>query len=345
MEEKKRKQHYVFQAYLKSWEVDKKIWCSRDWNKPFSGSTERIANIRDFYRLKPLNSDEERFYRLLIHAYSTEVQKALLQHLSAYLAPTKWSQQLDILKQFAVLKYGDAIPDELQAEITRLEKYVDVSINNIEENYLSEIEGESTKWLESLKKKNADFYYSFDTSEKEDDSFDDEMFHFLYFLCVQMFRTNATKERWISGFLPSLDNPQLSNLNVSKDRINLENLAPHFLWEIQNLLAYSLRKNKAHLTILINETNIPFVTTDQPVINLKADYSKLNSETKELILYYPISPEIAITVNDSNTQNTMLLSEEEVHFYNIAMAKAAYHEVFANSEDLILHLKGIVVSK
>lgn len=337
VEEKKRKQHFVFQAYLDAWKDKGKIHCCRDWGVPFSGSTERVANIRDFYRLKPLNDDEERFYCLLIQNYPDDVKNALLQHLISYVEPIKWQQQLNFLRRLSEARFNGNIPEELETEIARLEKFVDATINNLDEDYMSELEGESKKWLDALKNKSSDFYYE-EVLHIEGEPYDDESFHFLYFLCVQMFRTDATKERWIAGFKPSLDHPDLEKLKVSRENIDLENLVPHFFWEFQNLLAYNLRKNKAHLTILINESSVPYITSDQPVINLKADYSNIGAEIEEMVLYYPISPKIAITVNDNNSERIITLSENDVRSYNSIIAKASYHEVYGDSKTILMEI-------
>ena len=56
----KHKQHYVFKAYLDHWTTNGKIWCCRK-NKIFHTNTVNVAQERDFYRVKELNADEEKF--------------------------------------------------------------------------------------------------------------------------------------------------------------------------------------------------------------------------------------------------------------------------------------------
>lgn len=46
-------------------------------------------------------------------------------------------------------------------------------------------------------------------------------------------------------------------------------------WYIATVCTYYLWKKNAYLTILVNKTDLPFITLDQPVINLKADYQNL----------------------------------------------------------------------
>lgn len=60
-----------------------------------------------------------------------------------------------------------------------------------------------------------------------------------------------------------------------------------------------------------------------------------SEQVEELIFYYPISPKIAITVNDKNNTDRIELEIEEVDKYNKAMVKASYESIFANDENVI----------
>lgn len=326
MEEKKRRQHYVFQAYLNAWTNDKKIWCIRERKKIFTAVTINVAQERDFYRIRPLNKDEKKFYELIVtRGMGDEAKKALLDHIDTYLTPIEWQKNIKELRRYSESKFKSygKIPDEINQLLLEAEKQVDISINNIEENYYSDIESESIEWINSLKEKNTDFYHG------------EKRFDFLYFLCVQYFRTKAIRERWISNFEPSLNDPRWETLNIPRENIHLENLVHPFFWYTQNTVAFNLEKRNAHLTLLINETEIPFITSDQPVINLCGDYQKLNKETKELIFYYPISPNIAITINDNNLEDTINIGIDKVIEYNNSIAKSSYELIFANSKEVI----------
>jgi hypothetical protein len=45
---RKRRQHHVWQRYLKSWTVDDKIYCLKD-SAIFATNTSKVAVDRDFY--------------------------------------------------------------------------------------------------------------------------------------------------------------------------------------------------------------------------------------------------------------------------------------------------------
>lgn len=333
MEDKKRKQHYVFQAYLNAWTNDEKIWCIRERKNIFNTRTINVAQERDFYRIKPLNEDERKFFELVVTRRMSEVvKKALLEHIDTYLIPIKQQDSVKKLEKVLEVKFGgyDKIPYEIKQSLLEVKKQVDISINNLEENYHSDIESESMEWINSLKEKNTNFYYG------------DKRYDFLYFLCVQYFRTRAVKERWISNFEPCLNDSRWKSLNIPKENINLDNLAHPFFWYVQNSVAYELDKRNAHLTLLINETEMPFITSDQPVVNLCADYQQLDKETTELMFYYPISPNIAIIINDKNEEDEIKIDLEKVNEYNNAIIDASYQYIFSNRKEVF---KKYLVSK
>lgn len=57
MSEKTKKQHYVWEFYLKGWATDDQIWCKRT-GKLFKTSTENVAQERYFYEIEPLSHAE-----------------------------------------------------------------------------------------------------------------------------------------------------------------------------------------------------------------------------------------------------------------------------------------------
>ena len=132
-----------------------------------------------------------------------------------------------------------------------------------------------------------------------------------------------------------LDDDVCYKLGVKKENVRLDHLTHHIFWYVACQLTDVLYNKNAHLTILINNTGIPFITSDQPVINIKANYQKLEEETKELLLYYPISPSIAITLNDENSVNKMELSEIEVEEYNCLIRDSSYELLIANNKSVL----------
>ena len=88
----------------------------------------------------------------------------------------------------------------------------------------------------------------------------------------------------------------------------------------------------AHLTVLKNFTTESFFTSDQPIINLK---SKDNgSMPDEFVLYYPLSPKIAIIVNDNNVVNEIaILDKNVIRKYNDKLINEAYDYIVSSNEE------------
>ena len=106
-----------------------------------------------------------------------------------------------------------------------------------------------------------------------------------------------------------------------------------------NACATNLISKNAHITLLINNSDKNFLTSDQPIINLLADYTNLNKDTQELIFYYPISPKIAITLNDNNSLSEIEVSEDMIKEYNDKLVKASYEWVFGVSQSDIINYR------
>lgn len=92
-----------------------------------------------------------------------------------------------------------------------------------------------------------------------------------------------------------------------------------------------------------NKTNVPFVTTDTPVVNLTGmEFLEKNE------FYYPISPKIAIKLcvtskgsKYGKAKNICLdmTDENEVKKLNLAIAKNCYKEVFSNDENVLKSIR------
>ena len=121
----------------------------------------------------------------------------------------------------------------------------------------------------------------------------DKQFQFYEFLSVQYLRTKFAKNQVEK--LQKLDE-KIKKMNVT--------LAFHFFTlPIDAVtLAISLVKNNFFIKMLINKTDVPFITTDNPAINLMHNYNS-EAEPKELIIYYPISPTISILCTNTIHSN------------------------------------------
>lgn len=194
------------------------------------------------------------------------------------------------------------------------------------EDLYCDIEGELVKYFRVIDEKGIDFYYTLDENKQ---------FDFLYDICIQYFRTMPLKERWMQKFGNSIKTLDFTKVGVDISKVNLENVAPFFFWHIQTLTSYALKRKNATVTLLHNKTDTPFITSDQPIINIKCDYSDDLPQTTELTFYYPISPSKALLINGETSEKEQEITEKEVEEYNSAMAKASSKLIVANTKEML----------
>lgn len=88
--------------------------------------------------------------------------------------------------------------------------------------------------------------------------------------------------------------------------------------------------------LLDNKTTNHFLTTDQPIINYVGDISDDEGYAKELELYYPLSPQIALYIHFNAEQSEKFivedLSEEQVEQYNRKMIDNSHMWVFSYTQ-------------
>ena len=317
LETKKRDHHYVFQAYLKKWvNNNEKLWCLRD-GKIFNVKTNNIAFEKDFYRVQPLTPKEIEFIKLFFCKYGSSFQKAVDEFIKLYTSLDAYENVFLGLRKLLPKNCPEA--DEAMVEINNM---IDVARNNLTEDTFSELEGEAVTWLNALCDENVSFIYS-STDERE---------KFINFVCMQYYRTLSMR----NNTLIVLKEAETSFVNEQfpKGCIKAENLVFPMLWIISARCADALLKSP--ITLMVNNSSTTFITSDQPVVNLMADYKNLKSEVSDLMFYYPISPNIAILINDHSGKTRIeLKTEEDVKKYNDAIKSASNKMIFSNSSKIL----------
>jgi hypothetical protein len=285
---KKRKQHYVWKHYLESWATNKKIVCMRN-NKFFTTALENIAQEKDFYRLNELTLNELIFLQEFFNDLPTPLK----------ILANNWIKTLnyvfDIKNAFSNARLSKN-PD----------KDFDVLINNAEEELQSKYESIGDKYLNMLRTEKTDFY--------EDDKSNCE---FTIYLTMQYFRTANMQNKML------INKGKYKTVRIDK------------MWNImRNVFATNVSgniyidKENWELVPLKNNTVIPFITGDQPVINL---YGKEGEKTEKLIFYYPIKPDFSILLKKKNENYRSILNEVDVIFYNDKIVHYSNMEIFSNS--------------
>ena len=98
------------------------------------------------------------------------------------------------------------------------------------------------------------------------------------------------------------------------------------------LVFYCLIISSAKVSLLKNKTNIPFITGNQPVINIKSEYD--NTPAKEIQLYYPISPKLALLFDEKELFENPI-SVDDVLFYNEKIKQASEALIVGNKKETL----------
>ena len=219
-----------------------------------------------------------------------------------------------------------AVRDQLISEGEPKEadmRVIDELIINIVEDHHEAIENALRPFVDQLLGGNTNF---FSEPKKAAD--------FLYFVSIQYFRTVQIREAFIS-------------------RINYPNVDLRRVWLV---LSHIFAVNMGHslyidraafcLQVLKNDSNVPFITGDQPLVNLLSNPSKGAPPPSEFELYYPLSPRIAVVLTERGrgTRFPERLTQQWVRSLNQAMANHSYVEVYGNSEDALLEVGGSIPS-
>lgn len=260
---KKRKQHYVWRHYLRAWSSDEKIFCLRN-GVIFRSNLMGVANKRDFYKLKELNEDDVEFVKILAIEQSTPFLKEV---------------HLRTLESFTLVSRAKTILEKAGVNSPNIKQKIDELINNFEEDLHGKIEKDAIGYINSVFSKSVGFYKA-----KEG------RMNFLCFLCFQYFRTNKIKLSIISNVFSSRMPKELC--------IRFEKTYNIFSHVFAYNVAYSLAiDSNFRILLVLNDSNIPFITGDQPVINTFAGGKSPKEMVNELEFYYPVSPHIAIPNN------------------------------------------------
>jgi len=294
----KKRQHYVWRHYLKSWANEEQIWAFLKNNKKLIRSNLMgVAQERYFYQLEVFNEEEEDFlYKLVVHMSHPSVKELNLDFFYLYTSHYKLNEQL---KDSQIT--GDA-REILQKEIDILEK-------NLMEDVHAKMESSGNLLLSVIGSKNYHFL--------EDEQ---ALYTTMLFLFFQYVRTKKMKDQVLEGL--SLGN-------------KFWNVISHVM-ATTLCRGYSFSKD-LNFTFLENSTNMRFLTCDQPVLNLLADRVDETGNTNEIELYYPLSPTLALRISFTERADNWIIArgtdEKEIHYLNKIVANEAHTYVFAEDKN------------
>lgn len=138
--------------------------------------------------------------------------------------------------------------------------------------------------------------------------------HFSFFIGVQYTRTYKMRDRLSNALI---------NFPKDLDKNNLSKILSLFFASIiSNWVFQSGRLNLLH-----NKSGMNFITGDQPVFNKKGNI-KVNGNVKELDLFFPVSPNLAIQISDY-IEGEEYIDKDAVIQYNKDIKSNSKEQIFS----------------
>ncbi len=298
-EQEKIYHHHTPRFYLLPWaDADERImWLG--YGKILRSGLTVVGGENHFYRLSDL----------------TERDVFLLREFIKLMPEVGRKGHEDLVTYFALPPALKRHLETIGNDDTEAMRLVNVAIANMNENYHTAIENDFRPYLDSM--------LAGDTSFYEDDRCAME---FLYALSVQNLRTKAVMDR------------MMERVTKSVWEVNER------VWPIMSHMAavaiggsLFVDRKKFKIVLLDNDTDVPFITSDQPIINILSNPADLQAPER-MEFYYPLSPNKAMLylemANPAHNASRNL-SIDEAHAYNVLIADHSGRQIFSNSEEYL----------
>lgn len=310
----KRNHHYVWSHYLRRWAENNNVFYISKSGKISNDSVKGLAKETDFYKISPLNSEDIEYIRKFSSQSPEFIQKIHESHLEYFIKLSSISNAIS----------KSSINSEELASID------DAIKHNSLENLHSIFEDTAVNVINELSKGNISVL-----------SANANMIPFCSYIGHQISRTKALKEKSLKavkvGMLRMNANPKYLALFEK----NWWFLSFIFGLNIGTSLYESKERDK-HIFIT-NNTTTPFITSDNPIINVHksvAGLAEMEAPT-EADFFIPLSPKYAYMINNSPDYDHLgaLITTEEVNNLNKAIYNKSYKTVFASEGQVLSELK------
>ena len=262
----------------------------------FNTNIINVAVERDFYRLHTLSDSDIQMIRAIFKNTYAPMQQ--------------------IIDDFIFLFGGVGRLKEYLANDPEAADCLDKHKITAEENYHAQLEGKITHIFQDIRGKDLNFY--------EDPC---RCGQFTHFLCLQNLRTKGVRERFLAA--------ERANPTAGFNAERSWNVIAH-ISAINSGMSLMLNRKKRPLILLENETEIPFIVGDQPILNLFAP--QLGEPPTLLAFYYPVSPQLAVILDEVEERTEFLpgpVSAAQVNQLNRAIQRASHKQLFANSSEAL----------
>lgn len=300
----KKRQHYIWQYYLKPWADQKNQVCCyflQD-GKYASPNTSSIGVSSYFYKSHRLTNDDLKYLESVIGAASSPHQQNINQN---------W---LDFLQQYYLI--NDQIKASISSHETTKLKELEQLTTNLEKMFFEELH---TKIEDSAKEILSDL-----RDGKKVNWTDESTINFLFFMANQFMRTRRQKLIYMDRIAGDEDR-----------RLKfLPNWCPDRTWNIQAIIlatniGFSIYRDIENYSfdVLENNSPAPFITGDQPILNLGDPLTE-----QDLWMYYPLSPNRCLLLQPKKNRKYSTVDINDVNALNAKIFNEALEQVYSHNE-------------
>lgn len=306
----KVKHHYVWEYYLKNWAVDNNLYWLTSKGKIAHDSPKGMCREDGFYKISTLDKEDVNYILGWSKKSPEYIQKQHKKHLEPFVKVSS------ILK---TIKASNIENDELKI-------YEDVLLMNTLENLYCGIEASARNALDGLSKGDLSVLL------------DQRVSVGLYsYLGHQVTRTKAVKERFREQ--------SLKVMAPSKTRDEAMRLAEKNWWflcfMLGDNLGFSMYSSRQEETLMLikNISEIPFITSDSPVINIHPNNDSLpkGDPPEFLDMLFPISPSYILIISESNKWEYLNdgADIEAVTMFNARIAESARLSIYGSTRHVV----------
>ncbi|MGR3885888.1 DUF4238 domain-containing protein [Pseudomonas sp. 1152_12] len=305
--EAKKRHHYVWAKYLTRWgSGTNKVFYTTKTGKIAHDSVRAIAADDYFYKTTALTN----MHVEVIKGFSRKSPDRLHQ------------QHVSYLNDFLRMQHAEAIYRESGVQNQEAELHLHAMKCNLLENLHASHEKGALTVLSALADEQLDVLQD-----------DQHMIEFMMFFGHQISRTKPFRDGVIQA------QPRRNALEIE-----VADAMAHAWWFLSYMFGmsigfnlYASRQNDRH-ALLVNDTNVPFITSDHPVVNVHPCVSETEFVAPEHAdFYYPISPRIAYIICDSErfTSGKNWVDEDTVVELNAKVAAQSMVHIIGDTEKAI----------
>ena len=279
-DKRNKAQHFVQKAYLDEWCFSgNKIWELRKPSQLYPVSTFNTMHERYYNAINPTNQVERSFIFSFIDDTNDFVSRKKINNIfdiitgNAIFNTLKdnrsiYLNTIDFLVWISnVLEYYESCPDIIKNN------------NEIQESLIYMKRQLVDEFLGGIEKMGHPIISGIISGNRIIESADYE--NLIYYCCIAFARTQDSGKRITV---------------VNSTLVDLTKIRAILQFVIGLRLGHEMIARHSSLTILINKSDIPFITGSQPCVNMFANPME---EAYKMQLYLPISPIIALLIDES----------------------------------------------